>query len=113
MSDVGQCLMLLVALDDETSWSTESLQTAIKSVQDLVNSASDITGIVTTGLIADYWGDVPVITYWVQHDSRYGDSFESVDDMIVNTFYKAIELAGYINDLWVLDSEERASLETG
>lgn len=111
MSKPDEYLLLLLALDDESIWSIETLQLAIREIQDLVNSASDITGILTSGLIADYWGDMPIITYWVQHDYRYED-LGTIDDMVRATFEKAIELSGYQDDMWVLDSDERDSLET-
>lgn len=103
-------LILLVYLEDPTKWTEKSLQSSIIQVINLVNSCSDITGIVSAGLMVDKWGDDPLISFLVQHDRRW-DSPEEADDMIVRTFSKAIELCKLEQEMWVLEYEHREMLD--
>lgn len=105
-------VILLARLENIRGWRSEvELQKAIVDIIELVNTAADITGIVAAGLMVDRWGDDPMISFFVQHDDRW-DEPEDADDMIVQTFNKAIELCKLSKEFTVLGYEEREKLDT-
>lgn len=104
-------LILLAYLENPRSWGSEKeLQTAIVNIIELVNSASDLTGIGAAGLMVDKWGDDPLISFFVQHDRRW-DKPEDADTMVMQTFTKAIELCDLSEEIWILDHAERELLD--
>lgn len=111
MNEDDSYLIVLAYLEDTRKWTVETLQSAIISVIDLVNTASDLTGIYAAGLMVDKWGDDPLISFFVQHDDRW-ETPEDADEMIMQTFTKAIQICNLEDDMWVLGYEERELLET-
>lgn len=103
-------LILLVYLEDPGEWTGKELQSSIKGLIELVNTASDLTGICTAGLMVDKWGEDPVVSFFVQVDARYDDP-EEADTMVVDTFSKAIEIMQLEEDMYVLDYSERQILD--
>lgn len=104
-----ECLILLMYLEDPETWDEQDLQAAIGAIVDTVNEASDITGIHTGGLYAGLWGEDAVISFFVQHDTRYEGK---EDQMIHDTFEKALELCELDESMWVMVREEREFLDT-
>lgn len=107
-----ECVILLVYVEEPATWTPEALQVGIGNILELVNDASDLTGIYAAGLFLDRWGEDAVASFFVQHDHRY-DSFEQADTMIADTFSKAIELCELDEQFWVMDEDERSYLEPG
>lgn len=103
-----ECLILLMYLEDPEDWGAEELQEAIGEIITTVNEASDITGIVAGGLYCGRWGEDAVISIFVQHDDRYDDR----DEMVIDTFEKALELCELEEDMWVMNRFERELLDT-
>lgn len=103
-----ECLILLVYLEDPGDWEEQELQAAITDLVDTVNHASDITGIHAGGLYAGMWGEDAVVSFFVQHDKRHE---EQQDQMIHDTFEKAIELCQLEESFWVMSRYERELLD--
>lgn len=105
--------LLLIGLDQLTPMGGVAYYQNISSnIQNLVNEARSITGIGAAALTVSMWGDVGVICYIVQFDNRFEGSSTPPDDMIRETFEKALELLDYDEEMWVMDSDDRACLET-
>lgn len=107
---MSKCLILLMYLEDPQEWDEQELQSAITDITDTVNHASDITGIYAGGLYAGMWGEDAVVSFFVQHDDRYEGK---TDDMILDTFDKALELCGLEECLWILERQDRELLDSG
>lgn len=104
-----ECLILLMYLEDPRSFETEKfLQECIGDIVETVNEASDITGIHAGGLYAGMWGEDPVVSFFVQHDTRYEGK---QDQMIRDVFEKALELNDLEELMWVMEREDRELLD--
>lgn len=110
MDEDYEYLILLAYLEDTEKWTEPTLQDAICSVMDLVNTASDLTGIYTAGLMVDYWGDDPLVSFFVQHDKRW-DTPEDADEFIMQLFTKTLQICQLQDEMWVLNDEERKYLD--
>lgn len=104
------CLVILLYLEEPRNWGEKELQEAIMELINMVNVASDITGILTAGLYVDKWGEDPIISLFVEHDYRFGDQAKE-DQMILDTFNKALELCDLEEDMWVIEKPERGLLD--
>lgn len=102
-----ECLILLMYLEEPESWEVNELQAAIGDIITTVNEASDITGIHAGGLYCGTWGEDSVVSIFVQHDDRY----DNRDEMVLNTFEKALEICDLEEDFWVMNRFERELLD--
>ena len=109
MSDTAGSLILLMYLEEPTEWDEQSLLSAIQDLTDTVNHAADITGFSTAGLYAGQWGEDAIISFFVDHDARYCDGTN--DQMIIDTFDKALELCDLEEHMWVVLPEDKALLD--
>lgn len=107
-STAGSCILLMY-LEDPQEWDEQTLLSAIQDIIDTVNSAQDITGFSTAGLYAGQWGDDAIISFFVDHDERYvgGEN----DQMIIDTFDKALELCDLEGEMWVVLPEDKVLLD--
>lgn len=104
-----KCLILLMYLEEPEFFEDEDeLRGSIHDIVTTVNEATDITGIHAAGLYAGMWGEDPIVSFLVQHDDRYE---EKTDQMILDTFEKALELCDLDEMLWVMERAEREFLD--